>query len=123
VNATIVDSSQLFALAHVDLACYSIAQFSLFERAPHHEKLISKLEAVERGEIKRLIILLLPRHGKSLITSSIFPAWYLGRNPQHHVIFATYGQEFSDDFGGTPSARHQSDRKGLVWRLGRARTL
>ena len=40
-----------------------------------------------------------PRHGKSVITSSIFPAWYLGRHPERHVIFATYGQEFSDDFG------------------------
>ena len=53
----------------------------------------------ERGDISRLMIFLPPRHGKSLITSSLFPAWYLGRHPDHHVIFATYGQELSDDFG------------------------
>jgi predicted phage terminase large subunit-like protein len=45
------------------------------------------------------MIFLPPRHGKSLITSAIFPAWYLGRHPDRHVIFATYGQELSDDFG------------------------
>ena len=40
-----------------------------------------------------------PRHGKSFTTSAIFPAWYLGRHPDHQVIFATYGQELSDDYG------------------------
>lgn len=92
-------SHRLLALAHEDLACYAISQYPSFELARHHELIVSKLEAVERGEISRLMIFLPPRHGKSLITSSLFPAWYLGRNPDHHVIFATYGQELSDDFG------------------------
>jgi predicted phage terminase large subunit-like protein len=61
--------------------------------------LISKLEAVERGEIKRLMIFMPPRHGKSLLSSQIFPAWYLGRNPSKSVIMATYAQDLSDDFG------------------------
>jgi predicted phage terminase large subunit-like protein len=99
MSAGAVDHSQLLALAHEDLACYAIAQWPQFERAPHHELLIRKLEAIERGEINRLMIFLPPRHGKSSITSSIFPAWFLGRHPQYHVIFATYGQELSDDFG------------------------
>ena len=98
-TASIIDPRELAAMAYRDLACYSIAQFPLFERAPHHERIISKLEAVERGEIKRLMILLPPRHGKSLITSSMFPAWFLGRHPEQHLIFATYGQELSDEFG------------------------
>jgi predicted phage terminase large subunit-like protein len=92
-------SQQLLALAHEDLACYAISQYPSFELARHHELIVSKLEAVERGEISRLMIFLPPRHGKSLITSSLFPAWYLGRHPDHHVIFATYGQKLSDDFG------------------------
>jgi predicted phage terminase large subunit-like protein len=99
MSASAVDHGQLLSLAYEDLACYSIAQWPQFERAPHHELIISKLEAVERGEIKRLMISMPPRNGKSFITSSIFPAWVLGRHPQHHIIFATYGQELSDDFG------------------------
>ena len=98
-SASIVDHGQLLAFAHEDVACYAIAQWPQFERAPHHELIIAKLEAVERGEIKRLMIFLPPRHGKTLITSSIFPAWFLGRHPQYQVIFATYGQELSDDSG------------------------
>ena len=49
-TANIIDPSELAAMAHQDLACYSIVQWPGFERAAHHEKLISKLEAVERGE-------------------------------------------------------------------------
>lgn len=45
------------------------------------------------------MIFLPPRHGKSLLASTIFPAWYLGRHPDRDLIFATYGQEFSDDSG------------------------
>jgi predicted phage terminase large subunit-like protein len=99
MSASAVDHSQLLSLAYEDLACYSIAQWPQFERAPHHELIISKLEAVERGEIKRLMISMPPRNGKSFITSSIFPAWFLGRHPDRDVIFASYGQELSDDFG------------------------
>jgi predicted phage terminase large subunit-like protein len=90
---------QLLALAHADLACYIIAMWPQFSRGPHLEMILSKLEAVERGDILRLMMFLPPRHGKSLLGSTLFPAWYLGRHPDHHVIFASYGQELSDDFG------------------------
>jgi predicted phage terminase large subunit-like protein len=93
------ESQQILALARGDLACYATALWPQFSLAPHHNLIISKLEAVERGEIPRLMVFLPPRHGKSLITSTIFPAWYLGRNPDRNVIFATYGQALSDDHG------------------------
>lgn len=93
------DTGQLLGLAREDLACYAAAQYPFFDMARHHELIVDRLEAVERGELKRLMIFLPPRHGKSLITSTIFPAWYLGKHPNDHVIFTTYGQELSDDFG------------------------
>lgn len=40
-----------------------------------------------------------PRHGKSMLASEFFPAWYIGRNPDHYVVTATYAQELADDFG------------------------
>lgn len=94
-----IELQQVLALAHQDLACYGMAIWPQFSMARHHELIISRLEAVERGEISRLMILLPPRHGKSLLASAIFPSWYLGRHPERHLIFATYGQELSDDFG------------------------
>jgi predicted phage terminase large subunit-like protein len=90
---------RLLTLAREDLACYAIALWPQFELARHHDLIVSRLEAVERGEVSRLMIFLPPRHGKSLLASAIFPAWYLGRHPDRQLIFATYGQELSDDFG------------------------
>lgn len=64
----------------------------------HHELIARKLEAVERGEIKRLMILLPPGHGKSEQVSRKFPAWYLGRNPEKHIILTSYGSELPHEF-------------------------
>jgi predicted phage terminase large subunit-like protein len=93
------DHQQVLALARDDLACYAIAHMPQFELASHHRKTIEKLEAVARGEIKRLMIFEPPRHGKSLTATQFFPAWYFGRNPTKSIISSTYGQDLSDDFG------------------------
>ena len=86
-------------MARADLACYSIAQWPAFELAAYHRIIVDKLEAVERGEIHRLMIFMPPRHGKSLLATQLYPAWYLGRHPDRFVISASYGQDLADDFG------------------------
>ena len=78
---------------------YAKYQMESYLTPPHIKVLASKLEAVERGEIKRLAIFMPPRHGKSILSSEFFPAWYLGRNPKKFIICSTYGQELADDFG------------------------
>lgn len=70
-----------------------------YQTPEHICKIARALEMVEAGKIKRLIISMPPRHGKSMLTSQMFPAWYLGRNPSKYIISATYGQELSNDFG------------------------
>jgi hypothetical protein len=37
-----------------------------------------------------------PGHGKSVYCSVRFPSWYLGNNPRHHLIHATYGGELAN---------------------------
>lgn len=81
------------------LSAYSAYQWPSFQDAWHHRLICRELEAVERGETTRLIITVPPRHGKSLLASENFPAWYLGRNPDHYIIAATYAQDLADDFG------------------------
>lgn len=71
----------------------------MYERAAHHEMIAAKLEAVERGEIDRLMIAMPPRHGKSELVSKRFPAWCLGRNPNRQIIAASYNSDLANDFG------------------------
>ena len=70
-----------------------------YQRAAHHALIAEKLEAVERGEIDRLMIFMPPRHGKSELASKRFPAWCLGRNPQRQIIAASYNSDLANDFG------------------------
>ena len=81
------------------MIAYAAYQWPGYKAAKHHRLIARHLEAVERGEINRLMISMPPRHGKSMLASEFFPAWYLGRNPNHYVIAATYAQDLADDFG------------------------
>lgn len=71
----------------------------VYQGASHHKLICEKLEAVERGEIDRLMIFMPPRHGKSELASKRFPAWCLGRNPKSQIIAASYNSELAGDFG------------------------
>jgi predicted phage terminase large subunit-like protein len=69
------------------------------EPARHHLFVNEKLEAVERGEIKRLMLFEPPGHAKSTYASHLFPAWYLGRNPRKSVIAASHTAQLATKFG------------------------
>lgn len=73
--------------------------FSQYEVKPHHAAIAAALEKVEDGTITRIMINCPPRHGKSQLTSRMFPAWFIGRHPADSLIIATYSERFSWDFG------------------------
>jgi hypothetical protein len=53
-----------------------------FIHGRHHEIMAEAFERVARGELKRLIINMPPRHTKSEFASYLFPAWFLGMYPE-----------------------------------------
>jgi predicted phage terminase large subunit-like protein len=65
----------------------------------HHRIIAEKLERVSRGELKRLIINMAPRHTKSEFASFLFPAWMMGKNPNMKIIQATHTTELAVNFG------------------------
>jgi len=93
------DEEATISLARLRLLGFSIAMYPNFEYPPHLKLLASKLEAVERGEVKRLMVFMPPRHGKSLLCSQMFPAWYIGKHPERQIITATYGHSLASKFG------------------------
>ncbi len=64
-----------------------------------HKQIIDKLEAVERWDIKRLMIFCPPRTGKSELVSIRFPMWCLWRDPKRKLVISSYGAELASDFG------------------------
>jgi len=73
--------------------------YSRYDAQRFHRVICAALEELEKGKIKRLIISLPPRHGKTQLASKMFPAWFAGRNPSKSVIFGTYNEKFGGDIG------------------------
>ena len=75
------------------------AMWSGFIGGPHHEVMAEAFERVARGELKRLIINMPPRHTKSEFASFLFPAWFLGQYPDRKVIQTAHTAELAVGFG------------------------
>lgn len=63
-----------------------------------HATLIKELQKVIDGQNNRLIIQLPPRHGKSLLSSQLFPAAYLLSHPERNVGITSYSAELAQGF-------------------------
>src|SRR5210317_1097787 len=65
----------------------------------HHKDMADAFERVARGELKRLIINMPPRHTKSEFASYMLPAWFLGQYPHKKVIQTAHTAELAVGFG------------------------
>jgi len=65
----------------------------------HHKIMADAFERVARGELKRLIINMPPRHTKSEFASYLFPAWFLGLYPEKKIIQTAHTAELAVGFG------------------------
>ena len=65
----------------------------------HHAKMAEAFERVAKGECKRLIINMPPRHTKSEFASYLLPAWFLGKFPHKKIIQTSHTAELAVGFG------------------------
>ena len=82
------------------LLSYVGLQYPKYVAEPAHELMATALEAVEAGNIRRLLINIPPQHGKTLLASEFFPPWVLGRHPDWKIIAATFNQTRANEVGG-----------------------
>jgi predicted phage terminase large subunit-like protein len=70
-----------------------------FIHGGHHKIMAEAFERIARGELKRFIINLPPRHTKSKFASVLFPAWYLGKHPEEKILECSHTASLAQDFG------------------------
>src|SRR5258708_32237391 len=70
-----------------------------FEPAQHHRLLIDRLEAVERGDIKRLAVFMPPGSAKSTYGSILFPPHGMAREPGPSLLAASHTTELPGKWG------------------------
>lgn len=88
---------------------------SQYQASAHHERLANALMAVERGETRRLMVTMPPRHGKSELVSVRFPAWYIGRNPDKRVVIASYASDLAQRFSRQVRSVVTSEKFGRMF--------
>src|SRR5262245_8180520 len=57
-----------------------------------------QLALVTRGECRRLILTMPPRHGKSEMVTVRYGAWRIERDPRIRLILAAYNQQLANRF-------------------------
>lgn len=61
----------------------------------HHQVLCEYLDRFVSKEIKRLMVFMPPRHGKSELVSRKLPAFIFGRNPDAEIIASSYSADLA----------------------------
>ena len=85
--------------AHQDFIDFVKLTWPDFIGGMHHTKMAEAFGRIARGEQKRLIINMPPRHTKSEFSSYLLPAWLIGRRPTLKIIQTTHTAELAVRFG------------------------
>ena len=70
-----------------------------FIEGAHHRVMCEQFNKIARGELRRVIINMAPRHSKSEMSSYMLPSWLLGIKPDLKIIQATHTGELAVRFG------------------------
>ena len=65
---------------------------------PHLEHIREKLDDITAGTLKRLVITVPPRHGKSEMGTIRYPVFRLQQDPAQRVVIAAYSQTLANTF-------------------------
>lgn len=85
--------------------------------APHLIKICNYLERVVSGEIKRLIINIPPRYGKTELAVKCFIAWSLAKNPQSKFIHLSYSDDLALDNSSQTKEYIESEAFQKFWNM------
>ena len=85
--------------AQVDFAKFVKEMWPGFIDGRHHKVMAKVFEQIARGEKKRVIINMPPRHTKSEFASFLLPAWFLGKYPSKKIIQTSNTAELAVGFG------------------------
>ena len=84
---------------HDEFMTFVGEMWSAFIHGKHHEIMADAFERVAKGDLKRLIINMPPRHTKSEFASYLLPAWFLGKYPDKKIIQTAHTAELAVGFG------------------------
>ena len=85
-----LDGRKRQTLAQNDFLSFIAAIDTNYKFGAHLKRLGNLLMEVEQNIKNRIAVSMAPRMGKSQMISIYYPAWYLGKHPDHKVIVASH---------------------------------
>lgn len=92
-----LDERKRMQAARDDFLAFIALVDKTYKFGTHLRRLGGLLADVEQGVKDRVAVSMGPRFGKSQMISIYYPAWYLGRNPDHKVIVASHTADLAMD--------------------------
>lgn len=84
-------------LARNEFLAFIAAVDPTYKFGVHLKRLGALLTEVELGQKDRIAVSMAPRFGKSQMISIYYPAWYLGKHPDHKMIVASHTVDLAVD--------------------------
>lgn len=78
------------------LIAYAVGHDEKYKPGAIHKLLGRVMELCEQKKLKRVIITMPPRHGKSRLVAEEFASWFLSKHPEKECIVSAYAQSRSD---------------------------
>ena len=94
-----LDEKKKESQIHADFLVFVKHMWPEFVEGSHHKIISEKFNKLARGDIKRLIVNMPPRHTKSEFASTLLPAWMIGKYPNLKIIQTTHTAELAVRFG------------------------
>ena len=104
-----LESRRRIALAQTDFLAFIAAVDPQYKFGAHLKRLGGLLMQIEKGVKDRIAVSMAPRMGKSLMISIYYPAWYLGKHPEHKLIMASHTSDLAVDMARKVRNLMQSD--------------
>lgn len=92
-----LDERKRISIAQNDFLAFVAAVAPTYKFGAHLKRLGNLLMGVETGLHDRIAVSMAPRFGKSQMISIYYPAWYLGKHPDHKVIVASHTADLAVD--------------------------
>lgn len=107
--------------ARDDLIAFCRYMMPEYRMGKHHRRLADLLMQIAEEPVRRsdgtleigkdrIAVNMPPRHGKSLLVSVYYPAWYLGKYPTKKVMMVSHTTDLAVDFGRKVRNLIDSDR-------------
>ena len=92
-----LDARKRKLICQNDFLAFIAAVDPAYKFGKHLKRLGSLLMQVEEGAKDRIAVSMAPRFGKSQAISIYFPAWYIGKHPDHKLIIASHTADLAVD--------------------------